>query len=139
MRHKLIDWVDAQCHSWGYSMRRIYVKDQKWPESVWARICDGIPPSDFRDQKFLEVHQGDALTMARLMHMLNERQYTGLYVHYVIPGSLKSKLWRLNKSSGAHYEMVAWVHKKFANAVEHGYPNREVTYPDKMRVVALRA
>lgn len=132
MRHKLIDWVDAKCALWGISMRRIYINQGKhnlhWPESVWARIGDGIPPSEFSNQRFLEVHEGDALTVARLLPVLTDTQRVTLLVHYVMPGMVKEKLYRLRKSREAHYEALAWIHRKLANAVEHGYP-----HPDKVR------
>jgi hypothetical protein len=123
VRHKLIDWVDAKCRLYGCSMRRIYVKDQNWPESVWARIQDGIPPCDFSDQRFLEVHEGPALEIARLMplRVFTENQRTAIYIHYVIPGQLKQKLFRIGKKTESHYETLAGAHRKIANADEHGY------------------
>jgi hypothetical protein len=126
MRHRLIDWVDAKCALWGISMRRIYIprKDAHWPESVWARIQDGIPPCEFSSQTFLEVHEGDALLIARLMPALTDAQRVTLFVHYVMPGMVKEKLHRIRKSREAHYEALAWIHRKLANAVEHGYPQR---------------
>jgi hypothetical protein len=126
MRHRLIDWVDAKCWSWGLSARRIYLnsQDRHWPESVWARIQDGIPPSEFADQRFLEVHEGDALTIAKLLPVLTEPQRVTMIVHYVAPGPLKQKLFRIGKHASSHYEMLAWVHRKLANAVEHGYPEK---------------
>lgn len=119
-RAKLIDWVDAKCCLYGRSMRRIYVREQNWPESVWARICDGVPPGDFLDTKAIEVHQGDALEIARMTHILTEKQYIQFFVHYVIPAPVKEKLFRLGKSREAYYEMLAHIHRKFANACEHG-------------------
>jgi hypothetical protein len=136
VRHRLIDWVDAKCALWGISMRRIYIKQHQyhlhWPESVWGRIQDGVPPSEFTEQRFLEVHEGDALEIARLLPRLTDAQRTTLLVHYVMPGLVKEKLHRMRKSREAHYEALAWVHRKLANAVEHGYP-------DKVRADPVRA
>jgi hypothetical protein len=117
-------------------MRRIYIKQHQyhlhWPESVWGRIQDGVPPSEFTEQRFLEVHEGDALEIARLLPRLTDAQRTTLLVHYVMPGLVKEKLHRMRKSREAHYEALAWVHRKLANAVEHGYP-------DKVRADPVRA
>jgi hypothetical protein len=128
VRHKLIDWVDAKCSLWGISMRRIYIKQDlhnlHWPESVWGRIQDGVPPSEFTEQRFLEVHEGDALVIARLIPYLTEAQRITLAVHYVMPGMVKEKLHRIRKSREAHYEAVAWIHRKLARAVECGYPDK---------------
>jgi hypothetical protein len=119
-KSKLIDWVDAKCCLWGHSMRRIYVKDQKWPESVWARICDGIPPGDFRDVRALEVHEGEALVIARMTHILTAPQYIVLFVHYVIPLPVKEKIFRLGKSRETYYDTLSRVHQKFASASGQG-------------------
>jgi len=116
----LIDWVDAAGRLWGRVRRRIDLQHEKYPESVGARIQDGIPPDDFRDQKFMEVYEGDALRFRLALKALNENQWRHVYVHYVIPVGVKEKVFRMGRSKANYYQTLATAHRRMANLLEYG-------------------
>jgi len=128
-RGQLIDWIDAKCRTWGFAERRLCMKHEGWPESVWARIVDGIPPGNFAHQKFAEVFVGDALEIARVWRVCTERQQVVLFTHYVIPAHVKTKLHKLKLSRETYYDHLRSAHRKMAGALQ---------YPDNVRVAAVR-
>lgn len=131
MRYKLIDWVDARCQLWGITKRRIDLRLENWPESVWARIRDGVPPESFRSQRFPEVFIGDALIARQAMRVLTDKQYCHVYTHYVIPVSTKTKIEKLGHSRENYYSTLASCHRKLANAME--YPDL-----DKINIATVK-
>src|SRR2546421_11933381 len=107
MRAHLIDWVDARARLWGIAKRRLDLKLENWPESVWARIRDGVPPESFREQHFAEVFEGDALIFRRSLIALTAKQYRQIYVHYVIPLAIKEKIAGIGQSRENYYKVLA--------------------------------
>jgi hypothetical protein len=95
------------------------LKRENWPESVWARIQDGIPPDDFRDQKFPEVFEGDALKFNIALLVLTEHERGRIYVHYVIPVGVKEKMFRLGQDKSSYYRFIAHCHRRLANAMQY--------------------
>lgn len=119
MRHRLIDWVDSRCRLWGLARRHLDLKLESWPESVWARIRDGIPPESFAERNFPEVFTGDALLVRRAIPALTDRQRAHIYVHYVVPVPTKEKILRLGHSRENYYQMLAASHRRLANMMDY--------------------
>ena|SRR2546421_6124026 len=114
MRAHLIDWVDARARLWGIAKRRLDLKLENWPESVWARIRDGVPPESFREQHFAEVFEGDALIFRRSLIVLTAKQYCHVYAHYVINVQIKVKIERMGHSRENYYDTLCNAHRKLA-------------------------
>ena len=118
LRYRLIDWVDARGRLWGIARRRLDLKLEDWPESVWSRIRDGVPPENYREQHFLEVFEGDALLFRRALTVLTAKQYCHTYTHYVIPVSIKQKIQKLGHSRENYYNTLCDAHRKLASAMQ---------------------
>jgi hypothetical protein len=119
MNH-LIDWVDAAGRIWGHTRRRLDLKLEPWPQSVGARIQDGIPPESFVAPRYPEVFTGEALRFNLAFQRLSERHRRRIYVHYVIALPAKQKIAILHVSRASYYAYLATCHRRIANHLEYG-------------------
>jgi DNA-directed RNA polymerase specialized sigma24 family protein len=119
MSEKLIDWVDARGRTWGDARRKLDTGQEKWPESVWSRIQDGVPPTDYRDQKFPEVFTEEVLRFNIAVQKLPNAPRGILYTHYVITIPARKKASMLKISHTTYYARLARAHIRVANVLDY--------------------